>query len=114
MKVEEQFINREMSWLEFNTRVLSQAVDNQVPLLERLKFLAIYNSNLDEFYMKRVGGLKRLITAGITRSSIDGLAPKTQIEAIRRTLIPQRQLAKDFSGWCYIFSGCWSGICEAN
>ena len=55
MKVEEQFINREMSWLEFNTRVLSQAADNQVPLLERLKFLAIYNSNLDEFYMKRVG-----------------------------------------------------------
>ena len=95
MKVEEQFLNREMSWLEFNTRVLSQAADTQVPLLERLKFLAIYNSNLDEFYMKRVGGLKRLIAAGITRSSIDGLTPKIQIAAIRRTLIPQRQLAKD-------------------
>ncbi|MDQ7066626.1 MAG: hypothetical protein Q9M40_00675 [Sulfurimonas sp.] len=65
--------NRELSWLQFNTRVLKQAQDESLPLLERLKFLAIYGTNLDEFYMIRVAGLKKLFAAGIIVSGADKL-----------------------------------------
>lgn len=88
LRKEEQFINRELSWLKFNERVLRLADDENVPLLERLNFLAIFTSNLDEFYMKRVGGLKRLIAAGITSTSHDGMLPQAQIKAIREAIIP--------------------------
>ena len=80
------FINRELSWLRFNTRVLSEAQDTKNPLLERLKFIAIYGTNLDEFYMVRVAGLKRLYSARITESGPDRLTPQEQLEHIRNYL----------------------------
>ena len=77
------YINRELSWLEFNRRVLEEVSDPNVPLLERLKFVAIFSSNLEEFFMVRVGGLQQKIHAGIeTASGADGLSPKEQLEQI--------------------------------
>jgi len=76
------FINRELSWLEFNRRVLMEAVDVDVPLLERLKFLAIFSSNLDEFFMIRVGGLKDQQEAGYKKVDIAGMTPDEQLEKI--------------------------------
>ena len=84
----QKFLNREITWLEFNRRVLHEALDDRTPLLERLGFLAIFNSNLDEFYQKRVGGLKRQIEAGIMSRSADGLSPQEQLERIRETVLP--------------------------
>ncbi|HQH74093.1 MAG TPA: RNA degradosome polyphosphate kinase, partial [bacterium] len=87
LKKSELFINRETSWLEFNRRVLFEALDKRNPLLERVKFLAIFSSNLDEFFMKRVGGLKRQSSAGVTRRTIDGLTPHQQLSLIRQLVI---------------------------
>lgn len=80
------YINRELSWLRFNTRVLNQAQDESLTPLERLKFLAIYGTNLDEFYMIRVAGLKKLFTAGVIVSSADKLTPLEQLRGIREYL----------------------------
>ena len=77
------YVNRELWWLEFNRRVLDEAPDPTVPLLERLKFLAIFSANLDEFFMVRVGGLKQKVQAGITRSSgADRTPPEVQLRKI--------------------------------
>ena len=78
------FINRELSWLEFNARVLAEAYDERTPLLERLKFLAIFHSNLDEFYMVRVAGLRRQMSARVPHVSNDGLTARRQLELIDR------------------------------
>ncbi|MEJ3744211.1 RNA degradosome polyphosphate kinase [Actinomycetes bacterium KLBMP 9797] len=79
---EDRFLNRELSWLDFNTRVLALAEDPDTPLLERAKFLAIFASNLDEFYMVRVAGLKRRLSAGIPVRGGDQLPLRTQLELI--------------------------------
>src|SRR5438093_8737617 len=77
------YINRELSWLEFNRRVLDEALDPSVPLLERLKFLAIFSANLDEFFMVRVGGLQQKVAAGIgVGSGADRMPPREQLERI--------------------------------
>ena len=78
----DRYLNRELSWLDFNARVLALAEDKSEPLLERAKFLAIFASNLDEFYMVRVAGLKRRATAGLSVRSADGLSPTEQLELI--------------------------------
>src|SRR5688500_12885084 len=76
------FFNRELSWLDFNSRVLREAIDERTPLLERVKFLAIFSSNLDEFFMVRVAGLKRQVAAGVTQTSPDGFTPQQTIDAV--------------------------------
>lgn len=80
------YINRELSWLEFNARVLHEALDSRTPLLERLKFLGIYASNLDEFYMVRVAGLRRQVAAGVQTTPPDGMSPQAQLDEIDRRL----------------------------
>jgi len=79
---EDRYLNRELSWLDFNARVLALAEDTSLPLLERAKFLAIFASNLDEFYMVRVAGLKRRDEMGLSVRSADGLTPREQLRRI--------------------------------
>ena len=85
---EDRYLNREVSWLRFNTRVLALAEDPLTPLLERVKFLSIFASNLDEFYMVRVAGLKRRQATGLGVRSADGLSPKEQLDLIAATAKP--------------------------
>jgi polyphosphate kinase len=79
---DDRYLNRELSWLDFNARVLALAADPSLPLLERAKFLAIFASNLDEFYMVRVAGLKRRDEMGLSVRSADGLTPREQLRRI--------------------------------
>jgi polyphosphate kinase len=78
------YLNRELSWLEFNARVLQEALDERTPLLERLKFLAIFSTNLDEFFMVRVAALRRQLAANVQNTLADGMTAQPQLEAIER------------------------------
>jgi polyphosphate kinase len=93
-----RYINRELSWLAFNERVLAEAENAANPLLERLKFLAIFESNLDEFYMVRVSGLIEQFDAGVLTTTVDGLSPNEQLEQISKRVGPLRTKA------CRLFS----------
>ena len=88
VKKQQFLINRELSWLEFNRRVLEEGLDQRHPLLERLKFLAIFSSNLDEFFMIRVSGLQEAVESGVTQPSPDGLTPTEQLKEIRARVRP--------------------------
>ena len=91
MLVAERFLDRELSWLDFNERVLHVAARSDTPLLERAKFLAIHSTNLDEFFMVRVAGLKRQVEAGINGSSGEARTPRRQLQAIAEKTRPQVQ-----------------------
>ena len=80
-------LNREIGWLKFNERVLYQARDRRNPLLERIRFLNIFHSNLDEFFMKRVGGLQRQHFSTVSTLSPDGLTPEDQLKMIRTQVL---------------------------
>ena len=84
----EHYINRELSWIAFNERVLAQALDPRTPLLDQAKFSAIFSNNLDEFFMVRVASLKSQVEAGVSKPSEDGKSPLEQLLAIRERLIP--------------------------
>ncbi|AFZ30129.1 Polyphosphate kinase [Gloeocapsa sp. PCC 7428] len=88
LKDPQYYFNRELSWLEFNHRVLHEACDPRTPLLERLKFLAIFSSNLDEFFMVRIAALKEQVAAKVTQLTPDGRTPQEQLDAISQRLRP--------------------------
>jgi len=91
------YINRELSWIRFNRHVLDEANDESHPLLERVKFLAIFANNLDEFFMIRVSGLQRQLAKGVLKSPPDGMTPTQQLDAIRQMLIPE--LGAQYATW---------------
>src|SRR5690349_9472785 len=90
------FFNRELSWLEFDARVLAEAFDERNPLLERLKFLSIFSTNLDEFYMVRVAGLRRQVSARVQEKSPDGLTAREQLALIG----PRVEEMLEQARWC--------------
>lgn len=91
------YINRELSFLKYNNRVLEEALDETHPLLERVKFIAIFGSLLDEFFMVRVSGLRRQLAAGVLKTPADGMTPAEQLATIRKNLLPV--LDKQYDCW---------------
>ena len=89
------YFNRELSWLKFNSRVLAQAKNASLPPLERMKFLAIYGTNLDEFYMIRVAGLRALFKARVQETAIDKLTPAQQLKAIHKTIHKEQKTVEN-------------------
>jgi polyphosphate kinase len=89
------YLNRELGWLQFNQRVLEEALDERNPLLERVKFLSIFSSNLDEFFMIRVSGLRRQLAGGALHAPPDGMSPAEQLTAIRDRLEPALAQAEE-------------------
>ena len=83
MDNKEKFIHRDLSWLEFNRRVLEEAADERNPLLERIKFLAIFTSNLDEFFMVRMSGVKKLLASGYNKRDQFGFYPQELFAEIK-------------------------------
>ncbi len=92
------YINRELSWIRFNRHVLDEARDNSHPLLERVKFLAIFANNLDEFFMIRVSGLQRQVLKGVLKLPPDGMTPSQQLDTVRQMLLPELDAQSDT--WC--------------
>ena len=84
----ENYINRELSWIDFNKRVLELAIEEETPLLEKIKFSSIFRNNLDEFFMVRVASLKSQVDGGISKKSQDGKSAEEQLIAIRKYLDP--------------------------
>ncbi|MFW2366335.1 MAG: RNA degradosome polyphosphate kinase, partial [Desulforhopalus sp.] len=98
LKSSEYYLNRELTWLEFNKRVLHEAQDERNPLLERVFFLAVVGSNLDEFFMKRIGGLKQQVGASVKSLSVDGRLPQEQIDACHgevREILDRQEVIED-------------------
>ncbi|HEX2866702.1 MAG TPA: polyphosphate kinase 1 [Ignavibacteriales bacterium] len=89
------FFNRDLSWVEFNRRVLEEALNPHLPLLEKVKFLSIFSSNLDEFYMIRISGLKEQVEAKVIEPTIDGLTPLQQLRKIEKEIQPMLKTARD-------------------
>src|ERR1019366_6051651 len=90
------YINRELSWIEFNRRVFEEALDSRHPLLERIKFISIFETNLDEFIMIRLAGIKDQIASRKTLRSHDGRTAEQQLTAVRRTLAPLVQELRQY------------------
>ena len=98
-KDSKNFFNRDLSWVEFNRRVMEEALNPDLPLLEKVKFISIFYSNLDEFYMIRVSGLKEQIAANILEPTIDGLTSLQQVQKIEKALHPMLKQLDDY--WNY-------------
>ena len=92
----ENFINRDLSWVEFNKRVLEEALHPELPLLEKVKFVSIFCSNLDEFYMIRISGLTEKIAANVSEPSIDGLTQIEQLKRVEKKLKPLLKTLDNF------------------
>jgi len=95
LRAPELYLNRELTWLQFNFRVLNEARDKRTALLERVKFLAIAAGNMDEFFMKRIGGLKQQIGAGVHKLSVDGRTPGQQLAELRIVMAEFRRQQRD-------------------
>ena len=86
-RLSQNYINRELSWIDFNLRVLEKAIDKKTPILDQAKFSAIFSNNLDEFFMVRVASLKSQVDAGVTKKSEDEKTPTEQLITIREKLL---------------------------